>query len=125
MAHAKCRSNSARRFATSVHPLREGGFRRIQRLGTTNRLTTRTSRLTRCRTSDERLVLVHLYMLGSDGDYNAHRKLWPFLVDRIAIDLKSVGIGRPDEMHCAWWATRQFGSKIRRFRLGQWRQKPG
>lgn len=46
-AHAECHSNSARRFATSVHPLREGGFRRIQRLGTTNRLTARTSRLTR------------------------------------------------------------------------------
>ena len=53
--------------------------------------------LLRSRTSDKRLVLIHLYMLGSDGDYIAHRKLWSFLVDRMAIDLKSVGIGRPDE----------------------------
>jgi hypothetical protein len=59
--------------------------------------------LLRSRMSNKRLVLIHLYMLGSEGDYIAHRKLWSFLVDRMAIDLKSVGIGRPDE-----WDARLF-----------------
>jgi hypothetical protein len=42
-------------------------------------------------------------MVGSGGDYIAHRKLWSFLVDQMAIDPESVGIGRPDE-----WDARLF-----------------
>ncbi|OBF58325.1 hypothetical protein A5787_23515 [Mycobacterium sp. 852002-50816_SCH5313054-b] len=59
--------------------------------------------LLRSRTSDKRLVLIHLYMLDSDGDYSAHRKLWSFLVDQMEIDLKSIGISRPDQ-----WDARIF-----------------
>lgn len=46
---------------------------------------------------ERRLVLIHLYMLASDGDYIAHRKLWSFLVDRMDTDLRSVGVHRPDD----------------------------
>lgn len=59
--------------------------------------------LLRSRALDKRIVLIHLYMLGSDGDYIAHRKLWSFLVDRMETDLNSVGIHRPDE-----WDTHLF-----------------
>jgi hypothetical protein len=46
-------------------------------------------------------------MLASEGDYIAHRKLWSFLVDRMAIDLKSVGIGRPDEWNAHLFTYRK------------------
>lgn len=52
--------------------------------------------LLRSRSLTKQLVLIHLYMLGSDGDYIAHRKLWSFVVDRMAIDLESVDVRRPD-----------------------------
>lgn len=45
---------------------------------------------------DKRLVIIHLYMLTSEGDYMAHRKLWSFLLDRMDMDLNEVGICRPD-----------------------------
>jgi hypothetical protein len=51
--------------------------------------------LLRSRNSDKRLVLIHLYMLKSEGDYSAHRKLWHFLVERMSRDLESVGVSRP------------------------------
>ena len=41
-------------------------------------------------------MLVHVYMLGSDGDYIAHRKLWSFLVERMTEDLALQGVDRPD-----------------------------
>jgi hypothetical protein len=44
----------------------------------------------------KRLVLMHLYMLGSTGDYIAHRRLWEFLVDRMDVDLQSAGVSRPE-----------------------------
>jgi hypothetical protein len=47
--------------------------------------------------SDKRIVLIHLFILGSEGDYIAHRKLWSFLVGQMATDLESVGISRPNE----------------------------
>jgi hypothetical protein len=53
--------------------------------------------LLRSRASEKRLVLIHLFMLGSEGDYVAHRKLWSYLVDRMAIDLNAAGICRPDD----------------------------
>ena len=46
---------------------------------------------------EKRVVLIHLYMISSVGDYNAHRRLWSFLVDRMEVDLSSVGVGRPSE----------------------------
>src|SRR5215218_8961028 len=36
-----------------------------------------------------RLVIVHLFQIGSDGDYIAHRHLWTFLVDQMHSDLDS------------------------------------
>ena len=44
----------------------------------------------------KRLVILHVYMLGSDADYIAHRKLWSFLVDRMTDDLTANGVGRPE-----------------------------
>jgi hypothetical protein len=43
------------------------------------------------------LVLFHVYMLGSSGDYIAHRTLWSFLLERMTEDLKARGIVRPDQ----------------------------
>ncbi len=51
--------------------------------------------LLRGRVSGKRLVIIHLYMLTSEGDYMAHRKLWSFLVDRMEADLNLVGTRRP------------------------------
>jgi hypothetical protein len=47
----------------------------------------------RCLT--KRLVILHVYMLGSDADYIAHRKQWSFLVGRMTDDLAVNGISRP------------------------------
>jgi hypothetical protein len=44
----------------------------------------------------KRLVILHVYTLSSDADYIAHRKLWSFLVDRMAEDLASNDVGRPE-----------------------------
>jgi hypothetical protein len=52
--------------------------------------------LLRSRTLDKRLVILHVYMLTSDADYIAHRKLWSFLVERMAQDLAANGVGRPE-----------------------------
>lgn len=43
----------------------------------------------------KRLLILHVYMLSSDADYIAHRKLWSFLVDRMTEDLVANGVGRP------------------------------
>jgi len=53
--------------------------------------------LLRSGTLAKRLVILHVYMLGSSADYIAHRKLWSFLVDRMAEDLAVNGIGRPEK----------------------------
>jgi hypothetical protein len=53
--------------------------------------------LLRSGTLPKRLVILHVYMLTSDGDYAAHRKLWSFLVERMAEDLAANGIGRPEK----------------------------
>ncbi|MGH3172064.1 MAG: hypothetical protein ACRDN0_40190, partial [Trebonia sp.] len=42
-----------------------------------------------------RLVILHVYMLSSDADYIAHRKLWSFLVDRMTEDLAANAVSRP------------------------------
>jgi hypothetical protein len=52
--------------------------------------------LLRSGTLRKRLVILHIYMLSSDADYIAHRKLWSFLVDRMAEDLAANGLGRPE-----------------------------
>jgi hypothetical protein len=52
--------------------------------------------LLRSGTLPKRLVILHLYMLGSSADYIAHRKLWSFLVDRMTEDLAANGFGRPE-----------------------------
>jgi hypothetical protein len=52
--------------------------------------------LLRSGTLAKRLVILHVYMLGSSADYIAHRKLWSFLVDRMTKDLAAIGIGRPE-----------------------------
>ena len=52
--------------------------------------------LLRSGTLAKRLVILHVYMLSSNADYIAHRKLWSFLVDRMTEDLAANGIGRPE-----------------------------
>jgi hypothetical protein len=52
--------------------------------------------LLRSGTLAKRLVVLHVYMLGSDADYIAHRELWSFLVDRMTEDLTANGVGRPE-----------------------------
>jgi hypothetical protein len=52
--------------------------------------------LLRSGTLTKRLVVLHVYMLGSNADYIAHRKLWSFLVDRMTEDLAANSIGRPE-----------------------------
>jgi hypothetical protein len=49
------------------------------------------------------LVLAHLFMLGSEGDYIAHRRLWEFLIKRMTDDLQQVGVLRPQH-----WDARLF-----------------
>jgi hypothetical protein len=44
----------------------------------------------------KRLLILRVYMLGSNADYIAHRKLWSFLVDRMTEDLAANGIDRPE-----------------------------
>jgi hypothetical protein len=51
--------------------------------------------LLRSGTLPKRLVILHVYMLGSEADYIAHRKLWSFLVGRMTDDLAVNGISRP------------------------------
>ena len=51
----------------------------------------------------KRMVLAHLFMLGSDGDYIAHRKLWEFLVECMTHDLQQVGVVRAEH-----WDARLF-----------------
>jgi hypothetical protein len=53
--------------------------------------------LLRSGTLAKRLVVLHVYMLASDADYIAHRKLWSFLVGRMTEDLAANGIGRPEK----------------------------
>jgi hypothetical protein len=52
--------------------------------------------LLRSGTLTKRLVILHVYMLSSNADYIAHRKLWSFLVDRMTEDLAANGIDRPE-----------------------------
>lgn len=35
---------------------------------------------------DKRFLLIHLYFVGSEGDYIAHRRLWNFLIDLMRAD---------------------------------------
>lgn len=53
--------------------------------------------------SDKRFVLAHLFMVSSESDYIAHRKLWEYLVERMRRDL--------DHRGCKWdqdWHARMF-----------------
>jgi len=45
------------------------------------------------RLSDKPFFLLHLFRLGSENDYVAHRRLWSFLCDRMKDDLQT---------RCAW-----------------------
>jgi hypothetical protein len=67
--------------------------------------------LLRSRALTKRLVILHLFMLGSEADYIAHRKLWSFLVDRMQEDLTSNGVGRPKRWD-AQQATYRKGQPI-------------
>jgi hypothetical protein len=58
----------------------------------------------------KRLVVLHVYMLGSDADYIAHRKLWSFLVDRMTEDLTANGVGRPERWDAQLITYRKGGS---------------
>ena len=49
---------------------------------------------------EKRLVIIHVFQIGSAGDYIAHRRLWGFLIERMREDLEQRGIGYPD----AWEA---------------------
>ena len=51
--------------------------------------------LLRSGTLATRLLIMHVYMLTSHADYIAHRKLWSFLVERMAEDLAASGCDRP------------------------------
>lgn len=53
--------------------------------------------------TDKRFVLAHLFMVSSESDYIAHRKLWDYVVDRMRRDL--------DHRGCRWdhdWHARMF-----------------
>ena len=52
--------------------------------------------LLRSGTLSKRLAVLHCYMLTSDADHIAHRKLWSFLVDRMTGDLAANGVSRPE-----------------------------
>lgn len=45
---------------------------------------------------EKRLVLIHVFRIGSAGDYIAHRRLWGFVVERMREDLESRGVRFPD-----------------------------
>jgi hypothetical protein len=52
---------------------------------------------------DKRFVLVHLFMVSSEFDYIAHRRLWEYVVERMRSDLDNRG--------CRWeqkWHARIF-----------------
>ena len=49
---------------------------------------------------DKPFYLLHLFQVGSDNDYIAHRKLWSFLKDQMRADLEQHG--RPWGRR--WWA---------------------
>lgn len=52
---------------------------------------------------DKRFVIAHLFMVSSEFDYIAHRKLWEYLVERMRRDL--------DHRGCKWdqdWHARMF-----------------
>jgi len=66
--------------------------------------------LLRSGTLAKRLVVLHVYMLGSDADYIAHRKLWSFLVDRMTEDLTANGVGRPERWDAQLITYRKGGS---------------
>jgi len=51
----------------------------------------------------KRFVLAHLFNLGSDGDYTAHRMLWDFLVTRMRDDLGEASVRWPED-----WEARLF-----------------
>lgn len=53
--------------------------------------------------NDKRFVLAHLFMVSSESDYIAHRKLWEYVVERMRRDLDSRG--------CRWeshWHAKLF-----------------
>lgn len=53
---------------------------------------------------EKRFVLAHLFLISSEGDYMAHRRLWEFLVTRMREDLEiRNGLRWPDE-----WEARLF-----------------
>lgn len=56
------------------------------------------------------LLVVHVYMIGSEGDYSAHRKLWDFLAERMNEDLGSVGVQRPSQWDARLFTYRQGNS---------------
>jgi hypothetical protein len=53
--------------------------------------------------SPKRFALAHLFMVSSEFDYIAHRKLWEYIVERMRNDLGARG--------CLWevnWAAQVF-----------------
>lgn len=58
----------------------------------------------------KRLVILHVYMLSSDADYIAHRKLWSFLVERMTEDLTANGVSRPERWDAHLGTYRKGGS---------------
>lgn len=45
---------------------------------------------------EKRFVFIHVFQLGSVGDYIAHRRFWGFLVERMREDLEGRGIAYPE-----------------------------
>ena len=57
--------------------------------------------------SGKRFVLIHLFLVGSEGDYLSHRMLWEFLVERMREDLKvRRGLCWPDHWEAAMFTYR-------------------
>lgn len=53
--------------------------------------------------NDKRFVLAHLFMVSSESDYIAHRKLWEYVIERMRRDL--------DHRGCRWdhdWHAQMF-----------------
>ena len=47
----------------------------------------------------KRFVLAHLFMVSSEFDYIAHRKLWDFIIQRMQLDLDSRGCRWDRDLH--------------------------
>jgi len=71
--HAEGVGNRARRFATGVHPLRQSGFRLVQRPGSPNRLAACPPGFPRCSTPFAAQLKFELRQAGESSGHHAPR----------------------------------------------------